>query len=129
MKVSAYVSSKLKAMNAEGIADRLYGNLAVASIHKSSEATADAKKAIDVLMERLTKRIGVTAEPKASEPTQRKAQNVFANNTQALLEGIDPATGEKLHRVKLLGGDIALHNPNTRVVHPIPGSKNMQAYI
>lgn len=132
MKVSTYVSNKLKSVNAESISDRLYGNLAVASIHRSSEVTADAKKAIDALIDRLSKRIGTTAEPQSveqKEPKQSKTQSVFSTNTKALMAGIDPATGEKLVRIKLLGGDVALHNPSTRVVHPIPGSENMQAYI
>jgi hypothetical protein len=128
MLVSTYVSTKLKQLNAESLSDRLYGNLAIASIHRNSEVTANGKKAIDTLLERLAKRIGTTAAP-SPKSAPKSVPVVSATNTQALLEGIDPATGDRLHRVKLLDGSIALHNPSTRVVHPVPGSNNLQAYI
>jgi hypothetical protein len=131
MQVRAYVEKKLKEANVVSAKDRLYGNLAVAQILPSSECTADAKRAIDSLIDRLAAKMGTTAAPVAKKAILKKEEHEAPSKTytESLLKGIDPATGEKMVKIKLLNNDYAWHNPSTRVVQPIPGSNNLPAYI
>lgn len=128
MQVSAYVDSKIKGTAVAGSLPRVYNNLAVAGILPTTTLTTANKSAVDNLLAKLERKLSgkqaVARKPEVTDEEQRTA----LTNTASLRKCIDPATGEALSRIKLLGGIEALHNPNTRVVYPIPAG-SVPAFI
>lgn len=120
MQVSAYVDSKIKDTAVAGSLSRVFNNLAVAGILPTTTLTASSKSAVDNLLAKLERKLAgkqvVARKPEVTDEAQRTS----LSNAASLRKCIDPATGEALSRIKLLGGIEALHNPNTRVVYPIP---------
>ena len=135
MQVKSYVSNKIEKAGITVSPDRIFGNLAVAGIYRDSVVTADTATVIDSLFSKLKSKLAITAAPnnqkrKATiEPADQEKVIKSQSYTKSLLAGRDPATGEALNEVILMGTTKALHNPSTRVVYPIPGSKNLPAYI
>lgn len=136
MNAQSYVESKLEKIGLASYRDRVFGDLAIAGIHRNTRITVEASSAIDSLLAKLSARLGVVADNKKS--TKRTADIKLSDpekvkqsvkNTEMLLQQIDPATGDRLSKVKLLGGVYALHNASTRVVYPIPASKNLPEYV
>lgn len=135
MNAQSYVESKLEKIGLASYRERVFGNLAVAGIHRNTEVTVEASSAIDSLLEKLSARLGVVADNKKvvkkadiklSDPEKIKQSD---KNTEMLLKQVDPATGDRLSKIKLLGGAYALHNASTRVVYPIPASKKLPEYV
>lgn len=134
MNAQSYVASKLEKLGLSSYSERVFGNLAVAGIHRGTEVTVEASSAIDSLLEKLSARLGVVADNKKTKKADVKLSDPekiqqSVKNTEMLLKQVDPATGDRLTKIKLLGGAYALHNQSTRVVYPIPASKNLPEYV
>lgn len=133
MQVSSYVGNKIEDLGLKGYESRIFGNLAVAGIYPESKVTTTVASSVDSLLAKLSKKLGAVAAPKKLDAQVEKAQTEKLAQSQQytnmLLKGIDPATGDPLTRIDLLGGIEALHNSSTRVVYPIPGTDKLPEYV
>lgn len=132
INVADYVKSKTSKTVLANRDARVLNNLAVAGIVGTAKVTTANKSVIDSLLVRLERKLGqsqqVTTAKKPSKHTEAE-QAGAATYTASLRKNLDPATGEALSRIKLLGGYEALHNTSTRVVYPIPASGSVPAFV
>jgi hypothetical protein len=129
-----YVTSKVKGTALAGYENRIFGSLVVANISRNTVVTADVENAIDALFRKLSAKLSksttalpgshVQARPESERTSIKDSEIKKSTYASSLRREIDPQTGDKLHVIKLLGNVDALHNPSTRVVYPIPGSKD-----
>lgn len=134
MLAKQYVTKKIAGTALAGYGNRIFGSLVVANISRNTVVTADVENAIDALFRKLSAKLtksmpalpGSHAQARPEEERAAIKDNEAKKSTYAsnLRKAIDPQTGDKLHVIKLLGNVDALHNPSTRVVYPIPGSKD-----
>lgn len=134
MNAAEYVKAKTSNTVLADRASRIFNNLAVAGITQTTKVTSANKSSIDALLAKLERKLGSKASPStvtAKKPlsASKETQEQALTYTASLRKAIDPATGEALNRIKLLGGIEAFHNPNTRVVYPIPASGSVPAFV